>query len=714
MSFGVDKMKLIKTLLFLSSLTFIYSLQATWTFPVNISAKEGNAPQLAVDASGNALVVWIEGRGGGENIQSSTKPFGGQWEAPVNLSGASAFNPHIVVDAVGNATAVWIQPTGNRSIVLSSTKPSGKSWSFPPLPISGISASHPELMIDSAGNVTAVWMELLEGQRIIRSSTKMFENRWIPLNITTSGQSCDPQVAVDAAGILTAIWTQDVNGFDVIHSATKPYIGIWSPATPISALDHTAYHPKIAVDSAGNAIAIWAETIGTSVVIQSSTKTAKSGWEAPINLSDASSPGVIAVHPQIIVDSAGNATAIWMMSEGSDDFSIQSSTKLLGESWSPCTTLSKGQMASDPQLAVDSAGDVIAVWTEMITNHGNNVVQCAVKLSGKEWSSPPITLSALELSSTAPQIVIDPAGNATVVWMESNGNDVAIRAAEHWIIPPTIQHLTPSSASTNGEDVVFIMGTNFLHATSVEFGDIPATHFTVNSNQSITAIVPPGVSGTVSVSVTTLFGTSPSNSDSKFTYISPPVVSHLSPDCGPTSGGNTVTIIGSEFTKAVAVKFGETLATHFNINSDTSITAIAPPGIAGPVNVVVALMEGDSCLNLGSQYTYLAPAVQPILLPPTKLRGSQKINAYATHTEVVNTMSWNPPAEGIPPVAYEIYRDQQLTNCVATISSSSKLRFEDRRSKKHQSYTYFIVSVDQEGKRSTPVRLVLSSKKPAK
>lgn len=714
MSFSVDKVKLIKALLFLYGLTFIYSLQAAWTSPVNISTKEGHDPQLVVDAFGNALVVWVGERGGVENIQSSTKAFGGQWEAPVNLSEAAAFNPHMVVDAAGNATAIWIQQTGNCSVVLSSTKMFGKSWSFPPLPISGMGASNPQLIVDSAGNVTAIWMELVEGQRMIRSSTKMFENHWIPSNVTTSGQSCNPQVTVDSTGMLTAIWTQDVNGFGVIHTSTKPFTGTWSPATPISTLERTSYHPKIAVDSAGNATAIWAETIGASVVIRSSTKMTKGEWGAPVDLSDVSSLGAIALHPQIIVDSAGNATAIWMASKGSDDFAIQSSTKLWGGSWSPYMTLSKGQMASNPQLAVDSAGDVIAVWAERITNHGNNVIQCAVKLFGKEWSSPPISLSALEFNSIAPQIVIDPAGNATVVWMESNGNEETVRAAEYWIIPPTIQHLTPSSASTNGEDVVFIMGTNFLHATSVKFGDTPATHFTVNSNQSITAIVPPGICGTVSVSVTTLFGTSPFNSNSEFTYISLPVVSHLNPDCGSTSGGEYITIIGREFTKAIAVKFGETLATHFTINSDTSITAIAPPGIAGPVNVMVALAEGNSCCHLGSQYTYLAPAVLP-LLPPTKLRGSQKVNAYATHTEVVNIITWNPPAEGVPPVAYEIYRDQQLTNCVATLSSSSsKLKFEDYRSKKHQAYTYFIVSVDREGKRSAPASLTFPSKKSAK
>ncbi|MFR9750857.1 IPT/TIG domain-containing protein [Nocardia sp. 004] len=74
-----------------------------------------------------------------------------------------------------------------------------------------------------------------------------------------------------------------------------------------------------------------------------------------------------------------------------------------------------------------------------------------------------------------------------------------------------------------------------------------------------------------------------------------PALTSLNPSSGPTSGGNTVQIIGSGFTGAgpLAVRFGAT-ATTFTIVSDTQIDAIAPPG-SGTVEVTVAaLLNGTS------------------------------------------------------------------------------------------------------------------------
>ncbi|MFR9750900.1 IPT/TIG domain-containing protein [Nocardia sp. 004] len=74
-----------------------------------------------------------------------------------------------------------------------------------------------------------------------------------------------------------------------------------------------------------------------------------------------------------------------------------------------------------------------------------------------------------------------------------------------------------------------------------------------------------------------------------------PVLTSLDPNFGPTSGGNTVQIIGSGFTGAgpLSVRFGAT-ATTFTIVSDTQINAIAPPG-TGTVDVTVtALLHGTS------------------------------------------------------------------------------------------------------------------------
>jgi alpha-tubulin suppressor-like RCC1 family protein len=70
-----------------------------------------------------------------------------------------------------------------------------------------------------------------------------------------------------------------------------------------------------------------------------------------------------------------------------------------------------------------------------------------------------------------------------------------------------------------------------------------------------------------------------------------PTVTGLSPRVGSQSGGTTVTITGSGFTGATAVKFGTADASEFTVNSPTSITAVTPPG-SGPVEVRVRTPAG--------------------------------------------------------------------------------------------------------------------------
>ena len=70
-----------------------------------------------------------------------------------------------------------------------------------------------------------------------------------------------------------------------------------------------------------------------------------------------------------------------------------------------------------------------------------------------------------------------------------------------------------------------------------------------------------------------------------------------------------MTISGTDFTGATAVKFGSTDATGFKVDSESAITAVAPAG-AGTVDVTVTTPEGVSPLGSADLFTYSAlPAV---------------------------------------------------------------------------------------------------------
>jgi alpha-tubulin suppressor-like RCC1 family protein len=106
----------------------------------------------------------------------------------------------------------------------------------------------------------------------------------------------------------------------------------------------------------------------------------------------------------------------------------------------------------------------------------------------------------------------------------------------------------------------------------------------------------------VDVTVGTSGGSSPLNESDLFTY-GPARVSNVQPNAGPEAGGSTVAITGSNFRLAREVKFGQTLATEFKVNSETSITAVSPPG-TGAVDVTVANANGSSVTGAQDKFTY--------------------------------------------------------------------------------------------------------------
>ena len=78
-------------------------------------------------------------------------------------------------------------------------------------------------------------------------------------------------------------------------------------------------------------------------------------------------------------------------------------------------------------------------------------------------------------------------------------------------------------------------------------------------------------------------------------------VTGVSPSSGPFQGGTSVTVTGTDFVGATAVDFGSSPA-RFTVNSETSITAVAPPG-SGTVDVTVTTPSGTSATSSSDKFT---------------------------------------------------------------------------------------------------------------
>ena len=133
---------------------------------------------------------------------------------------------------------------------------------------------------------------------------------------------------------------------------------------------------------------------------------------------------------------------------------------------------------------------------------------------------------------------------------------------------PVIYSFDPTSGRPG--ILVNITGSNFSGVNAVKIGGLPAL-FSVDSNTSITAVVPDGAR-TGLISVANEFGAAVSATN--FVVIGgPPVIDSFSPSGGPA--GTVVTIDGANLGGATQVSLGPAPA-DFSVASDTQVRAIVP------------------------------------------------------------------------------------------------------------------------------------------
>src|SRR5919204_85381 len=183
---------------------------------------------------------------------------------------------------------------------------------------------------------------------------------WLAAQDLAGGPSASPppQVATDAAGDAFAVW----EGYD---------------ATSLSSIIQAATRP-----AAGDAVAAWVGSDGSNFVIQGAVRPAGEAWDSAHNLSAA---GQDALQPRVALDQAGDAAAVWVRFNGSN-YIAQAAGHPAGGSWgSPESVSAGGTDAAHPQVALDSAGNAVALWDESQTN---DVVQAAVRAAGAiAWSA---------------------------------------------------------------------------------------------------------------------------------------------------------------------------------------------------------------------------------------------------------------------------------------------------------------------------------------
>jgi hypothetical protein len=244
-----------------------------------------------------------------------------------------------------------------------------------------------------------------------------------------------------------------------------------------------------------------------------------------------------------------------------------------------------------------------------VTITGGDFTAASAVLFGNVAASSFTVDSGTQITAVAPS---EGAGSHPVTVTTPGGSsDPGAAPALYTIAAPAITAIVPGDGPAVGATTVTITGSGFTAATAVQFGNVAASSFTVDSPTLITAVAPAEAAGSHPITVTAPGGTSAAGAASLY-VIDVPAISAISPATGPTSGGAVVTITGSGLTGATAVQFGAVAASSFTVVSPTQISAVSPPQAAAAHNIVVVSAGGTSTAGAGSLYTYASPAVAAI------------------------------------------------------------------------------------------------------
>jgi hypothetical protein len=124
----------------------------------------------------------------------------------------------------------------------------------------------------------------------------------------------------------------------------------------------SVFSPRVSVDTSGNAIAIWEHFDGTRNSIWTNRYVVGPGWGTALPIESDTGDAIL---PQVALDSSGNALAIWHQSDGTR-FNIWGNRYVAGVGWSTPALLETDNVgnAARTQLAVDATGSALAIWEQ--------------------------------------------------------------------------------------------------------------------------------------------------------------------------------------------------------------------------------------------------------------------------------------------------------------------------------------------------------------
>src|SRR5579864_8326913 len=267
-----------------------------------------------------------------------------------------------------------------------------------------------------------------------------------PKNVSNnSDYSFTPQIAVDSNGAIYLAWEDDTaTNSNILFSRSTDGGATFSTPVNLSKSSGFSFNPRIAIGGAGSVNVVWEdETPSNTNIMFSHSTNAGATFGTPINLSNDSAESG---SPQIAVDTAGDIYAVWEHDSLNLGIFFSRSTDG-GVTFSTPAVLSVSTLGSfSPQIALGPNGSIGVVWEDDVSLTSD--ISFSYSADHGATFSFPQSLSYHTGNSVSPEVAIDLTGNIDVVWEnDSPGNfDVFFsRSADNGATFSTPQNLSHGS-----------------------------------------------------------------------------------------------------------------------------------------------------------------------------------------------------------------------------------------------------------------------------
>lgn len=347
-----------------------YERATGWSVPATIdqSAELADSPEVAMDAAGNAIAVWIQRHVGAPSLWASRFTPAGGWETPELLElldGSAAILPHIAMNATGYAVVTWFQSEATGNIYVNRYVP-GAGWQGrESVETHPMAAVVPRVAVAPSGQAVVMWRQQdAVGTWDLYATSAAAGGAWsAPVAVEqASGDIAVFDLAAGADGAVAA-WTQWDSGRNQCWAAFLQADGNWAPRQRLDSEPGFCYDVQVATDALGGAQFVWSQDTPTGRSIWTNASTRAGGWGTAARLTT----GGEARDPAIGVDAVGNALAVWRQDRGDGVYPAFASRRLAGAAWSTPIRLepgTDGYVTGLPVIAMDASGSAVAFWPQ--------------------------------------------------------------------------------------------------------------------------------------------------------------------------------------------------------------------------------------------------------------------------------------------------------------------------------------------------------------